>query len=407
MILSFVLFGAVFSSVVWLVYAIQFIASSLSGMSFFDAGIINVLLYSLFVCLPILIIWAIFGFVSQFVFNRLTTKQLFRLFSQMKKNQEYSDLLAKIMLETEQNIKNSFALGRFDLIIADMNELLSEFLQRERLASAEQIEHLWTKVQNGGKWSFGKVLIENYNLQPDFQKRIFNNAQEDSLLAGTIMEFCARYQTLLKLLEKHDKDRILLGIVETGVLGKVFAILAPLADEIQRTREIFVSAEKDITAENINPVKNENVLEHQKEEIAQSQIQTTQKKGEKFSRLWERFISQNQEPNSLNSPQKDPLSLALERSFGKNDTQIKEEPVFDTLKMNENSDELMVDKTDVKKEISSDNGLALDTQKTLDSLRKEWQSLNSNVQEDIADKPKNEKIVSPFSGWTDVENYQK
>ena len=186
--LTLVLFGVIFSSAAWLIYAFRLVGSALSGMALADAGILNVLLYVLFICLPVFLLWAVFGFISQYLYGRMTARQLFKLFSQMKKNQEYSDLLARIMLETEQNIKNSFILGRFDLLIADMNELLSEFLQRERLASAEQTEHLWTKVQNGGKWSFGKVLIENYNRQPAFQKKIFDDAGNDPLLAGTIME---------------------------------------------------------------------------------------------------------------------------------------------------------------------------------------------------------------------------
>ena len=65
MILTLSLVGAVFSSLIWLVYAIKFISSSLGEMSFFDAGLLNVLLYTLFVCLPEFVIWMIFGFVNQ------------------------------------------------------------------------------------------------------------------------------------------------------------------------------------------------------------------------------------------------------------------------------------------------------------------------------------------------------
>ena len=60
--LTFTLFGAVFSSIVWLVYALRFVFSSLTGISFFEAGILNVLLYVVFVCFPLFIIWAIYGY---------------------------------------------------------------------------------------------------------------------------------------------------------------------------------------------------------------------------------------------------------------------------------------------------------------------------------------------------------
>ena len=98
MVLTLALFGAVFSSLIWLAYAIRFISSSLGGMSFFDAGLLNVLLYTLFVCLPEFTIWMIFGFISQHLSSRFIGRQMYKLFSQMKKNQEYSDLLARIML---------------------------------------------------------------------------------------------------------------------------------------------------------------------------------------------------------------------------------------------------------------------------------------------------------------------
>lgn len=73
------------------------------------------------------------------------------------------------MLEAEQEIKDGFILGKFDLFIADMNELIADLLLRCNIASAEQIERLWTKVQNGGKWAFGKVLIEVNQNQPNFR----------------------------------------------------------------------------------------------------------------------------------------------------------------------------------------------------------------------------------------------
>lgn len=83
--LTFVFFGIVFSSAVWLIYAVRFVGESLSGMNLFDAGLLNVVLYTLFVCLPLFVLWAVFGFISQYVYNRMASRQLFRLFSQMKK----------------------------------------------------------------------------------------------------------------------------------------------------------------------------------------------------------------------------------------------------------------------------------------------------------------------------------
>ena len=421
--LTLVLFGVIFSSAAWLIYAFRLVGSALSGMALADAGILNVLLYVLFICLPVFLLWAVFGFISQYLYGRMTARQLFKLFSQMKKNQEYSDLLARIMLETEQNIKNSFILGRFDLLIADMNELLSEFLQRERLASAEQTEHLWTKVQNGGKWSFGKVLIENYNRQPAFQKKIFDDAGNDPLLAGTIMEFCARYQTLLTILEKHDKERVLLEIIETGVFGKVFAILAPVADEIRRTREVFrPEAPKEPAApkirETFQPVPEiSNVVPAAEPSARHTGL------GEKVGQIFGRLKNGKKETPQSGEPLKDAFSLALERSFGEM-TPAKEEPVFDApapestkteedFILAETEAETQSGKTFVAEtpaetsltnsEAAKEKPFDFGTQKTLDSLKKEWRELDNITTRNA----QNEDLTYPFGGWTDAENYQK
>lgn len=404
--LAFALFIAIFSSAVWLVYAINFVHSALSGMALADAGILNVLLYVLFICLPLFLVWAVFGFVSQYLYNRMTIKQLFKLFLQMRKSQEYSDLLARIMLETEQNIKDSFILNRFDLLIADMNELLSEFLQRERLVSVEQIEHLWTKVQNGGKWSFGKVLIENYNQQPHFQKRIFDDAGDDPLLAGTIMEFCARYQVLLSILEKHDKERMLLGIIETGVFGKVFAILAPVADGLHRTREVFGDEEKR------PPLNDDDRTLSKPQELATAPNVVPPKKTleKKLHSLFGKFRPVKNNPDTPAPRQKDAFSLALERSFGSEAT--KEEPPLkkqDAVEAAENIDALSsVAAPESADSLSADEAATnrlsseFNSQKTLDSLKKEWQTFDQTTVSQSDDD-----LTYPFGGWTDAENYHK
>ena len=382
--LAVVLFGVIFTTGIWIAYALHYITNSLSGISFLDAGLTNVLLYVLFVCLPIFILWSVFGYVSQFLYNRTYSRQLFRLFSQQKKTMDYSDLLARIMLETEQNIKSAFMLNRFDLLVADMNELLSEFLQRERLVSSEQIEHLWIKVQNGGKWSFGKVLIENYNRQPSFQKRIFSDAMSDSILSGTIMEFCARYQTLLSILEKHDKEKIFLNIIETGVFGKVFAILAPLADELRRSKDSISSIETKTQSKFFASAKTEESL----------------KKSEKKS-FFERLKS-SKESKPVQKQEKDAFSLALERSFGEDEIKEKNEPMFDSREETISSSpqrqlSISTEETEFSTEVT-------DTQKALDSLKEEWKEMG-----DSSDKKEqnDEELTYPFGGWTDADNYQK
>ena len=399
--LTVALFGTIFSSIVWLAYSLHFVMSSLSGMSFFDAGLTNVLLYTLFVCLPLLLLWAVFGFINQYFNNRMTGRQMHKLFAQMKRNQEYSDLLARIMLESEQNIKNSFILGRFDVFIADMNELLSEFILRERLVSPEQNENLWIKAQNGGKWTFGKVLIENYNLQPSFQKKIFNDALSDNLLAGTVLEFCARYQMLISLLEKHDKEKMFMNIIETGVFGKVFAILAPIADEIRRSRDVWgTTDEKPALRDNLSESRNFGTAPQYRRPEPEEKLSA----GQKINQMLSKFMpAKKDKPTPPAEPQKDAFSLALERSFSEVPPAPakKEEPVFDVEPADEmplRNDTALTEETVVAKDFSQESN----TDKTLDRLKKEWQDMDKTT---VADKE--EDLTYPFGGWTDADNYQK
>lgn len=235
--LALAFFISVFSTLTWLIFSAAYINDHLGGVAFGALGITDISVYLALILLPILVLWMVFGFINQYLGSRTLSNNMFSLFKQMKKNQDYTDLIARIMLEAEQEIKDGFILGKFDLFIADMNELIADLLLRCNIASAEQIERLWTKVQNGGKWAFGKVLIEVNQNQPNFQMRVFEKSQRDNVIAGTVLEWCARYLSLTALLEKHDKERVFIAIIETGVFGKVFSILAPVSDEIRRSRE--------------------------------------------------------------------------------------------------------------------------------------------------------------------------
>ena len=230
-------FILIFSSLLWIIYAVMHILETVGAAGFHSAGIADVSVYAAYLLLPVFSVWIIFAIISQFLHNYRFNRNLNRLFVQMKKNQDYSDLIARIMLESEQQIRDGVVVQQFDLFVSDMNELISEIIQRSSLASPEQIDRLWSKVRNGGKWSFGKVIIEVNQNQPAFQMRIFEKAGHDNVLAGTIMEFCARYQSIVELFEKHDNEKIFLNIIETGVLGKVFSIFAPISDELKRKRE--------------------------------------------------------------------------------------------------------------------------------------------------------------------------
>ncbi len=412
--LAFAFFSLIFSSLLWFIFAVKFISESLAGISFFDAGIANILLYTILVCVPIFLIWAVFGYVNQYLNNKTVNLQLRKLMNQMKKNQDYSDLLARIMIETEQHINDGFILSKFDLLIADMNELLSEIIKGCKFASNEQIENLWAKVQNGGKWSFGKVIIEVNNAQPNFKKRVYDHAVYDSVLGGTIMEFCARYLAVVKMLENHDKDKLFLDIIETGVMGKVYSILSPVAAEIQRGKESFAAMPRneEIFAEQnikITPLKNEEEEETEPEE-----------KKEKISILKKINLfghkGSTQEPE-YREPERDPFSIALERSFSDGDTKNKEEqPAAPRISM-PTEEEVVQSETPSISIPSANEYLSepkfeiemTDTQKTIEGLKKEWAegTKNSSISASGTDKGADDDYVYPFGSWTDEQNYQK
>lgn len=438
-------FGIIFSSLLWLIVAVRFIGDNLRGISFFDAGGSNVLIYVLIVCIPILLMWLVFALINQYLHNRNVNLQLQKLFGQMKRNQDYSDLLARVMIETEQQVKDGFILGKFDLLVADMNELLAEIIRSCNLASNEQIERLWNKVQNGGKWSFGKVIIEVNNAQPNFQMRIYEKACHDTVLAGTIMEFCARYLSVVNMLEKHDKERTFLNIIETGVMGKVFSIFAPISDEVRRVRDggkIFSGKEdQEFKAPRPKPQP------APKSPIPSGPYVAEAPKKSLFDRI--NIFKNFREPEVVREEapvdERDPFSMALERSFGEptveEDTAPRihfseeavneerrpvatarmEEPHFE-ISLPEEPAPLQSEKTTVQhpearskaaeEPLKESEEELLATQKTLNNLRKEWASLKADMNPEETTKKVSQdedglNPAYPFGGWTDEQNYHK
>lgn len=463
-------FTVVFSSLLWVIYAIVQVADKLSDGALNNAGIVDISIYAAFVLLPVFALWVIFGIISQYLHNQNFNRNLFYLLSQMKKNQDYSDLLARIMLEGEQQIKDGFAIQQFDLFISDMNELISEIIQRSSLASPEQIDRLWSKVRNGGKWAFGKVIIEVNQNQPSFQMRIFDKAMQDKVLAGTIMEFCARYLGTVDLFEKHDHEKIFLGIIENGVLGKVYSIFSPISDELRRKRNAALKQKPqntDFAAQAKSSYQPEMIIDDEEEtqKLNQQENKISEIISDKVNKIKApkfslsdtlSFLRRKKEEESSEdftpaNEEKDVLSIALERSFG-NNTENKQEPKFNVFDINvqtndgssdngpkfsinlpetasnpslisepdnENSSELVIE----PKEKSATSKRApyaemSSTQRTLDNLRKEWEDLKKaegssyeSTASENKEKPTAENdddnLTYPFGGWTNEDNYNK
>lgn len=449
-------FTLVFSSLIWLIFALRYISDSLAGTSFFAAGAVNILIYVLLVCLPVLVMWLIFGFINNYLHSRQVNRQLQRLFGQMKRNQDYSDLVARVLIETEQQVKDGFLLGKFDLLISDMNELLAEIIHCSGIASSEQIERLWSKVQNGGKWSFGKVIIEVNNAQPNFQMRVYEKACHDIVMAGTIMEFCARYQAVVGMLEQHDKEKVFLNIIEAGVMGKVYSIMAPIAAEVRKVREagkVFrpaASAAFKVSEPEIRPQPESSLSPLKTPPLEEEAPKSILGKINPFKKRDKEASSARVEPGSR---ERDAFSVALERSFGTPEEapetprlglgpalaepevmsapeiapqpELQNEPRFEINLPEDETPALsasaepritieppfepeittpMIEPSVEKAEPEIEPPLT-STQKTLENLRKEWDEFKSDAPSSA--KVEEENLAYPFGGWVDEQNYHK
>lgn len=335
-VLAFAFFAAVFSTMTWFIYILMYVNDKLGTANFSQLGVLDFTIYLAIILLPILILWMVFGYINQYFNFTNLSKNSQILYQQMKKNLDYTDVVARILLETEQEIKSSFVLNKFELFISDMNELLADVIQRGSLASSEQIDRLWHKVRDGGKWAFGKVVIEINANQPNFSSRLIAKTVNDTVLGGTILEFCARYQNLLKVLEKHDKEKVFLSVIETGVYGKVYSILAPIGEQIQKSRidlseecGIKISSQQTL---NVSTSRKEaeqryiqgekQILSHKKDEDFIEEPVLLQEKAKSFMNIFNPFKFRRNTEHSFDDKEpvfkegKDPFSEALERSFG-------------------------------------------------------------------------------------------
>ena len=234
--LMFAFSTAVFSTVIWLIYSVMYVRTALGEAVFMEQDGATMLTLLAIIILPILTVWLVFGYLNQFLINRIMNRKQSELLVQLQKNQDYTDLVVRVMLDAEHEIKDGFVLNKFDVFIADMNETLGEIIQRCNIASSAQLEQLWQRVLRGEKWSLGKAILDASKNQNTFDAWVREKANRDKVFRGSLLEFCSRYQSLLMMLEKHDRDKVFLKMIESGVFGRVYSIIAPLSDGIKDLR---------------------------------------------------------------------------------------------------------------------------------------------------------------------------
>lgn len=456
--LVFAFFGAVFSSVSWLIYAVMFINTKLADERLMAQDLSSMLMFLAVVLLPILTIWMIFGYVNQFLINRGMNKKQNELLTQLQKNQDYTDLVVRVMLDAEHEIKDGFVLNKFDMFISDMNEALGEIIQRCNIASSAQLEQLWQRVRRGERWTLGKAILDASKNQSTFNAWVKEKVGRDNVFRGSLLEFCSRYQNLLQLLEKHDRDRIFVRMIESGVFGKVYSIIAPMSDgigssanrnemyspsvnaAIQKTNE-YTSALKLATME--EPKADESIMnvdrdddseydeepEHEPRESFFSRINPFRKKEEPafdnndddpfFQALHNSFNGQDEERQPNFSPSFGDAPRVSEPQFSVSENSVPKvssatpamgqlRETLNNLRMNNTVSEL----TAMRNETEKSRVVRMPTERTFSANDRIEPLVNNMAQEDDdipeeQEQEKEEDLVYPFGGWTDESNYGK
>lgn len=241
--LTFSFFTAVFLTISWLMYIGSYLYSRLNGISPAALGLTDLAVYTALAVAPLFVIWGIWNSVYRFRSEKNQQKQFKMIEAQFKQNQEFLEIVARLLYQGQQSRHSQFILSQTELFVNELNGLIADMLQRYNFISDSEATRLWTTAEKGNKWGFAKALINLQNSSVDFENRLYRTALRENLLRGTINEFCARYARLLDILKQYDREKIFLNIIETGAFGKAFAILAPLADRLQETTPAAASKE--------------------------------------------------------------------------------------------------------------------------------------------------------------------
>jgi len=396
-LLTFLFFASIFSSLVWLIYAGLFVHNRFLTVDMSSVDAYTLALYAGLVLIPVWIVWQVFGFINQYFKTKSTDKKLEQLFTQMKKNQDYTDLVVRVMLDAEHEIKDGFVVGKFDVFVADMNEILADIVQRSNAASSVKLSELWLRVKNGERWSIAKTFIENAKAHNDFESYLKDKAERDKVFRGTLLEFCARYQNLSNMLEKHDRDRVFITILQTGVMGRVYAMLSPIALGISVPEPEPVKEQQEEKTYDISPS-----IEHMEA--------PTEEKRESFFKKINLFSLKKNKPStdenfksdeSQEQTDDEAFFSALQKSMTESG-ESKTEPIVSVKQENDDFEphfEPAFESTEPQEEFSPKD-LQMHQQKSLQSF------LNEPITPQKEEKKfeSDDNLAYPFGGWTDASN---
>lgn len=399
--LTVLFFVTAFSSLLWLVYALLYIHGLLAGVDLNSVNAATMAMYAGLTILPVWIVWQVFGFVSQYFRAKGIDARLTQLFNQMKKNQDYTDLVVRVMLDAEHEIKDGFVINKFDVFVADMNEILADIIQRCNVVSSAQAEQLWSRVKNGERWIIAKTLVEAAKSHDDFSLYLAEKARKDSVFKGTLLEFCARYQNLSALLEKHDRDRVFITIIETGVMGKVYSLLAPVVEALDIPPE---TPEEETVAPAPEYEVSPRIVTMEEPKIEEEKSSFFSKLNPFKRRLAKTSEKEAKEPSSddneffaalqksMTTPEETHKSYMQAEEYA--NVKERNEPRFSAPEADEAETEPVLSVNTPAEDVSAMPDIVIDEQ-------------SRAVPEVKADNRKEQDFAYPFGGWVDEDNYKK
>lgn len=222
-------FMAAFSSIIWFIYSFNYI----NFLSVVSSGNAEQLYQGIIIVFfPVAVIWAIFLSIKNARSEHRTNRFILRMLDRLDKNAENLNALNCSLIAAEKEIKNTFVLNEFNILISDINETLADIIKRSNSVSSAQMEHLWARTSGGERWLIAKTFIETFNFQTGFANHLLAKAQKDNLLKGSILEFHSRFKSLRQLLDAYDAQKMFFNMIEYGAMGKVFSLITPIAQEL-------------------------------------------------------------------------------------------------------------------------------------------------------------------------------
>ena len=313
--LAFSFFVTILMSIIWLAGFGFYVMIHLPNLDFVSLSLVDAVLYMVGGLLPLFILWFWWGKVCAWRHEAMLQKQFNLLSRQIQQNQEYSDVIARILLKNGQRQSHTYALGKIEMYIGEMNEILSDILERCGFVDEKMLFSLWKNVGFGNRWGFAKTIVNLYNNDADFENKLVAKAQENGILSGSITEFCARYTRLLGLLKEHDEENILQDVIETGAFGKVFSIFALVVRKLHGQAD--VETDNNIAGKEMQSTNGKKTEEKDKKSNLKSKPDASSHKQSKVKQksMWSKIFDKHKNEEEYIA-RNDPLTIALERSFG-------------------------------------------------------------------------------------------